>query len=97
VKYDALYFIKKFEAIPEDQWCAGIFYDDLGRKCAYGHCGVEFGLRTWTEEGHALKRLFIYELGEDVARVNDHLEKFGKKPKERILNALRLINAGVEL
>lgn len=37
--YNVDYFIKKFEAIPEERWCTTFF--NLGdRSCANGHCGV---------------------------------------------------------
>lgn len=37
--YDVHYFIKKFEAIPEELWCQGQFVDD-NKNCAAGHCGA---------------------------------------------------------
>lgn len=38
MKYNVDYFIKKFEAIPEEKWCIDDQNDDYGRHCAYGHC-----------------------------------------------------------
>jgi hypothetical protein len=37
--YDVDYFIKKFEAIPEDKWIMGSFFFN-SRSCALGHCGM---------------------------------------------------------
>lgn len=34
------YFIKKFEAIPEENWSIGSIQDTDGNSCANGHCGV---------------------------------------------------------
>lgn len=42
-KYDAAYFIAKFEAIPEDCWTTEKFSDGTGRCCAYGHLGARKG------------------------------------------------------
>lgn len=36
--YDVTFFIRKFEAIPEDKWCVGVQEDEHGRRCAAGHC-----------------------------------------------------------
>lgn len=43
VTYNAAYFIAKFEAIPEELWCAGSFSDNQGRCCAYGHLRARKG------------------------------------------------------
>lgn len=37
--YDVNYFIKKFEAIPEDKWIVGSLFSG-DKMCAAGHCGV---------------------------------------------------------
>ncbi len=37
--YTIDYFINKFEAIPDSRWVTGSF-ENLGRHCANGHCGV---------------------------------------------------------
>jgi hypothetical protein len=45
-KYNLDYFIRKFEAIPEDQWCTGDFVKVVNGKeqrCAFGHCGYRYG------------------------------------------------------
>lgn len=41
--YTVDYFIKKFEAIPEDSWCTGQFVDHFsGQRCAQGHCLMNY-------------------------------------------------------
>lgn len=39
--YDVDYFISKFEKIPEEKWIIKVFNSPDGRRCAYGHCGVD--------------------------------------------------------
>jgi hypothetical protein len=53
--YDVDYFIKKFEAIPEELFCIGAFKDGA-KRCTNGHCGMlsEFEV---TPELEQLKRL----------------------------------------
>ena len=36
--YDVDYFIKKFEAIPEDKWITHDRVNDFGQRCALGWC-----------------------------------------------------------
>lgn len=64
-KFDVNHFIKKFEAIPEDDWTTGEFVSPEGKRCALGHCGttsftgnIEVG-RVITEEGKALNQLIV--------------------------------------
>lgn len=38
--YNIQYFIDKFEAIPEENWCTGTLKDG-NRLCAFGHCNME--------------------------------------------------------
>jgi hypothetical protein len=84
--YDVDYFIAKFEAIPEDEWCVGHFISMDGTKCALGHCGDE-GTGD-SPEANALGCLFPY-LG-DVININDgrHSDYPQPTPKQRILAAL---------
>lgn len=96
--YDVNYFIKKFEAIPEDLWITGLYYSrDRSGFCALGHCGVTEIDRT--EEADALESLFISNLRDIqkvhikvrlVASINDGLiDKYKQPtPKKRILAAL---------
>lgn len=89
--YDAAYFIRKFEAIPDDQWCLVQYVDDRGRRCAFGHCGVEdddpAGSMSRGGEGRALDTL----LGGLAHLINDGVYSAYKQPhpKARILAALR--------
>lgn len=96
--YDVNYFIKKFEAIPEDLWITGLYYSlDRSGFCALGHCGVTKIERT--EEADALESLFISNLRDIqkvhiklrlVTSINDGLiDKYNQPtPKKRILAAL---------
>lgn len=40
MKYDVNYFIKKFEAIPEDNFISNDWEDAYRGHCAGGHCGL---------------------------------------------------------
>lgn len=86
MKYDLEYFIKKFEAIPEDQWTAGVFMDDDGRCCAYGHCGAN-------ENSPTLESGMLSDLCPLTISVNDNkagkYSHFGDTPKERVVNYLK--------
>lgn len=97
-KYNAVYFINKFEAIPKELWVTGKFKKD-DRYCAMGHCGV--GANTDyadNKESTALKDLFEKH-GLNVWSVNDSSmgssADLGDSPKERIVNALVLIETGL--
>ena len=89
MKYDVDYFINKFEAIPEEQWCTGAFSlcdeNENTQHCALGHCG--YGVGTKTVEGEALISLFEPEL---LPMINDDrsIEYSQSTPKQRILAAL---------
>ncbi len=95
IVHDASWFLFKFSAIPEDEWCVGEFceYGAGGkiRHCALGHCGVS--LRSESVEGHALAKA----LNEKVGAINDgsypEFSALGKTPKARILAALRQAKA----
>jgi len=87
--FDKEYFIKKFQAIPEDQWREDGNYGNEGEcRCAIGHCGVDSqGIET--EESTALHGLFgsvaIIEINDGELRLGYP----GTTPKQRILAALR--------
>jgi hypothetical protein len=96
MKYDAIYFINKFDAIPDEKWTTGSYENEYGQRCAIGHCAPYYSL-NYTEEVKGLMRLFYFD---SAAEINDgYLEyvELGDTPKERIINALLLVNAGVEL
>lgn len=104
MKYDVIYFINKFYAIPSDKWTTGRFFKktDPTVMCALGHCGM-YGPRDRTLESLELEKLirenqFFY--GRSAENINDgtiFFSELGTTPKERILNALLLIKAGVTL
>lgn len=93
MKYDAMYFIKKFAAIPDDQWTIEEYVDSYNRHCALGHAGRRVAKET--PEADALCKCLW-----PVEAINDgdyEYRDFGDTPKERILNALLLVNAGIEI
>lgn len=89
--YDVNHFIAKFSATKEEDWCAGLF-EDHGKECAYGKCGVRDG--DFTEEANALYDLFTKH-GLSVVDVNDGRDPRYKQsnPLARILAALHDIKA----
>jgi len=112
MKYNAKYFINKFEKIPEEKWTIGDYEDrtdTIIKYCALGHCG-NIGDGHFTPEAQALQDLVKEKLEVSVAYVNDAvlgvgeiltseqlkmIKDLGDTPKERILNALLMIDAGI--
>jgi hypothetical protein len=100
-KFTPRYFLKKFAVIPDEQWMTGTYSSIKGGVqacCALGHCGVQWaGPRT--REATALIRLYqkvpviLVSDGKNWGR-NNFLD-LGLKPKERMLNSLLLIEAGL--
>jgi hypothetical protein len=84
--YDVDYFIRKFEAIPEELWCIGQYTDGEGRYCALGWCRRSGDENGYAEEV-ALERISPFF----VPDVNDgHDERYQQPtPKQRVLAALR--------
>lgn len=97
--YNVDYFLNKFDAIPDDQWTTGLYQSVLGDQCcALGHCGMRVGITN--VESSTLERIFKTHLNFHVAHINDGAPEFadlGSTPKERIMNALILIKAGVSV
>lgn len=90
MNYDVDYFIKKFEAIPEENWCVGVYESEDGTKhCAAGHCGEDFSNLS-TPESDALAEIIELNFMCTVASLNDgRIKRFGQPtPKSRILAAL---------
>lgn len=92
MKFDKEYFIKKFEAIPDEEIGMG----ELDSHCALWHCGVRIedddddGEYIVTPEAKALCELFAKDKEPScsaVWSVNDNIN--GGSPKERILNYLK--------
>lgn len=91
-QYTPDYFIKKFEAIPDDLWCTGD-YQRGKAHCAFGHCGDES-----TEEGSWLNSLIREGISQRfgiVPDINDGRHPMFKQatPKARILAALHAVKA----
>lgn len=88
-KFTVDYFIKKFEAIPEDEWLDdGDYSNAYGTKfCAFGHCGRLTD--QWNDEATALQKI-IKSAGLHVISLNDKGDGkyYQPTPKQRILAAL---------
>lgn len=99
--YDVNYFIKKFEAIPENLLIEGAlgWVGENGAYCAGGHCGF-YGV-CLTNEASALNSLLlklnpkngfdlVTEVHKIIYTINDGSEPRYKQPtpKQRILAAL---------
>jgi len=102
--YDVDYFIKKFEAIPEQNILNGSQGKIIGVGCAYGQCKSMDGKQdgACTPEGAALNLLmtslpnltsiggYYYPYQSTPARINNgEVEQYQQPtPKQRILAAL---------
>lgn len=105
-RYDVYHFLKKFEAIPDDKWRIHRYGELGGACCALGHC-FEFRINNqWdeTEESRALYNVFkSQDVISSPQAINDGQSSFdtaeyndlGTHPKERIINALLLVEAGL--
>lgn len=93
--YNLNYFIEKFEAIPEEQWCVGTTDNGRGQHCALGHCGMDnYSSLKEVPEALALKDLTIHR-GISVVLTNDMMSGMYRQstPKQRILAMLYGIKA----
>lgn len=95
-KYTVGYFIKKFTAIPAEQWCSHYFFDEVtGQKCVLGHCGARGyrGINSLPPEAEALVRLVDDHIAFDVASINNYpLPGFRQVTQRgRVLAALQRI------
>jgi hypothetical protein len=95
-KYTAKYYMKKFDTIPDEKWTTHTFMDASGACCALGHCMVRGDyIYSNSSEARGLQRQLGFG---NVSSINDgqsSYRKLGDTPKERILNALILVEAGV--
>jgi hypothetical protein len=98
-KFDVDYFIKKFEAIPDEQWTTNAFVSFNAEKkidtsCAFGHCGAVFQFQE-TSESSALYHLGLSH-NIEFDDVNDDVDSRYQQstPKERVLAALADIKEG---
>ncbi len=100
MEYNVDYFIKKFEPIDEDGWCAFYLYKQ-GKHCANGFCGVvskedkdPHGSNPdnfiHTEESISLNNLLYQYFSAPTHEINDHrCDKYPEStPKQRILATL---------
>lgn len=91
-KHQAKFFIKKFEAIPEEQWCCGKITDSQGKHCALGHLGEFYSspVLLKTNEGRTLEALFSANIPVKISEVSAvaHINDSGGNPKENILKFL---------
>lgn len=88
MNYNCDYFIRKFEAIPDELWLIGNYTDwyNKDRHCALGHCGRDLGIHN--EESDTLVWLFKEEIVSFVNDGREEYKKYGETPKQRILAAL---------
>jgi hypothetical protein len=98
--YTIQYFIDKFSAIPEDQWCSRTQINASGQRCAYGHCApagltlLNFSNGAHFPEGAAFAQLdktyFPCEYFQ-FADINNGEDLRFQQPteKERVLAALQ--------
>lgn len=94
MNYDVSYFIKKFEAIPEELWCIWEQTDENYNHCALGWCGISdiskykrwVNSINWNPEATQLQLI----LNDMTAQINNgYHEKYQQStPKQRILAAL---------
>lgn len=84
--YDVDYFIKKFEAIPENKWITCRLYDNCGRHCAEGWA-LEFGGQECKNhlQGH-FNKIGIRWASEVNNEPFDRYQQ--ETPKQRVLAAL---------
>ncbi len=92
--YDLDYFIQKFEAIPEEQWCQILCTNSDDQHCALGHCGAKTIYDDAVPEASALKKL-VLRLSPTQApiwRANDTPRRFAATtPRNGVLNYLKAI------
>jgi hypothetical protein len=102
MNHNADYFIKKFKAIPANQWCTHTFTSPTGKHCALGHLGFSFQdgrsiLSVETKRGIALRVLFEKYCGNlSIVDANDGTVEAkrlfpNKTIKGRVLAALEVI------
>lgn len=99
-QYNRAYFIRKFKAIPEEQWLIHDFAqrmaDGTEQCCALGHCGNRYNKLTHEAEMLdymvACRQKKLNQELDGIHTVNDGLppyHKLGDHPKTRVLAFLR--------
>jgi hypothetical protein len=90
-KHQCKYFIKKFEATRDDEWCVGSLHNEQGQSCALGKTGtMQQGQEyIYSDEAIMLKSLLEHDRM-SVWGINDgDSHKYRQShPKQRILAAL---------
>lgn len=103
MNYDAKYFLNKFEAIPEERWTTGSYNNGHGQSCALGHCFEwgQFFSKVMPDKDQLVKLFEHHNM--NIIDANDGNYnggditycEFGDSPKERVINALALIDSGI--
>lgn len=92
--YDVDWFIRFYEAIPEDRWTANRLHDG-DRSCAMGHLCKLLDKMPKMNDDHigSINSLFVLYLGSVPPAINDgRIDEFTQPtPKQRILAALHKI------
>jgi len=95
------YFIDKFNSIPDKDWCMSMLRQG-DQRCALGHCGLKTIEVAWSDEVRALVDMANINDWPDwcapivLADINDgtvEYLKYGKTPKDRIVNYLKEIKS----
>lgn len=84
--YDVNYFIKKFQAIPEELWHVGdLFNKDRTRFCALGFCGETESINN--SEGNSLRALSRFYCGFNIiGSINDGTKNTHEINLDEIIN-----------
>lgn len=96
--YDVDYFIKKFEAIPENKWCTHARDGVNGTHCAHGWCSPNTTYASLEEIALtiiAIQNPVFLEGRNGFGPINNGCSELYKQttPKQRILAVLRDIKA----
>ncbi len=90
MNYTVDYFIEKFSAIPETKWCINRRENDLGQRCAHGHCySGSVGENGSVEKALSkLSKELGYKVGLAPINNGDDERYQQPTPKQRIMAAL---------
>lgn len=86
IVYDKQYFIKKFEATREDEWCKRTLINVLGQKCVLGMCGTTLinYIYRFNDESVELAKLLVLIDPLELSIIND----LASSPRQAILDRL---------
>lgn len=107
VNYDVDYFIRKFEAIPEDMWLIRSLGHYGGPRCALGHCIGQESPFSFKKDSESVSLTIVFQderiryllkNNRSIASINngEHPNYQQSTPKQRILAALYDIKAKLE-